>query len=227
AALCLAGCGPKKVAVDPGIAARATLERADANLRAGCFDCLSEALRQYESARNVAVVAEAATRGAVRASILLALRERELGTTDSGYVERARQLASASAAVQTETGPLIEIVDVMPWRVGVGRPGRPDTSLTVYLNRQERTETLRGLAGRDEVSAYVWIDYACASGAGVSLGEGGIRAPVSAFTTIPLIEFALITCRSSGGARRPPQGIDAVPAAAARSQEIPVFNRLA
>jgi tetratricopeptide (TPR) repeat protein len=222
----LVACGPKKVAVDPGIAARATLERADANLRAGCFDCLSEALRQYESARNVAVVSEAATRGAVRASILLALRERELGTTDSGYVERARQLASTSPAIQTEAGPLIEIVDVMPWRVGIARPGQPDTSLTVYLNRQERTETLRGLAGRDEVSAYVWIDYACASGAGVSLGDGGIRAPVSAFTAIPLIEFALITCRSSGGTGRPQQGIDDVLAAEPRFKEIAFFKGL-
>jgi len=35
-----AACGPKKVAVDPAIAGRAALAAADANLRAGCFDCL-------------------------------------------------------------------------------------------------------------------------------------------------------------------------------------------
>jgi len=37
----LAACGPKTVAVDPAIAGRATLEEADANLRAGCFECLA------------------------------------------------------------------------------------------------------------------------------------------------------------------------------------------
>jgi len=86
-------CGPKKVVVDPSIAARAALEQADANLRAGCFDCLADALKQYESVRNVAAVADTATRGAVRAAALLAMRERELGTTDNGYLERARALA--------------------------------------------------------------------------------------------------------------------------------------
>ena len=35
----LAACGPKKIAtVDPAIAARETLEKANANVRAGCFD---------------------------------------------------------------------------------------------------------------------------------------------------------------------------------------------
>ena len=47
----LAACGPQKVAVDPAIAGRATIEQADANFRAGCFDCLAEALKQYESVR--------------------------------------------------------------------------------------------------------------------------------------------------------------------------------
>ena len=54
-AFCLAACGPKKVVVDPAIAGRATLAQADANLRAGCFDCLVEALKQYESVRAIPV----------------------------------------------------------------------------------------------------------------------------------------------------------------------------
>src|SRR3954470_5436870 len=91
----LAACGPQKVVIDPAIAARATLEKADTNLRAGCFDCLTEALQQYESARTISAVSGAAATGAFRATALLALRERELGTTDSGYLERSRELLAA------------------------------------------------------------------------------------------------------------------------------------
>jgi tetratricopeptide (TPR) repeat protein len=221
-----AACAPKKVAVDPSIAARATVEQADKNLRAGCFDCLAEALRQYESARNVPALSDAATRGAVRASILLALRERELGTTDSGYVERAKQLASSSPAIQADMASALDIAEIMPWRAGAGRSGQPDSPLTIFTNRQQRTETLRALAGRDELSAYVWIDYACASGVGLSLGDGEMRAPVAAFTSLPLIEFALITCRTSGGTGRPQQGIDDVLAEEPRYKEIAFFKGL-
>src|SRR5207244_1801956 len=121
-----------KVAVDPAITARATLEEADANLRAGCFDCLAEAFKQYESVRNVPPVAEVATRGAVQASALLALRERELGTTDSGYLDRARQLASTSAPIQTEVAPLLDVIEAVPWRGGVGSSSRPGIALAAY-----------------------------------------------------------------------------------------------
>lgn len=225
---CAAACGPKKVAVDPSIAARAALEQADANLRAGCFDCLAEALTQYESIRTIPAISDAATRGAVRALILLALRERELGTTDSGYAERARQVASSSAAIQAEMASALEMAEIMPWRAGAGRSGQPDspTPATIFTNRQQRTEALRAVAGRDEVSAYVWIDYACASGVGLTLPEGEMRAPVAAFTSVPLIEFALITCRTSGGTGRPQQGIDDVLAEEPRYKEIAFFKGL-
>src|SRR5215831_20427657 len=102
AAVLVAACGPKKVAVDPAIAGRVTLAQADANFRAGCFDCLAEALKQYESVRAIPVLADLANTGALRAAGLLAFRERELGTTDSGYLDRARQVAAASPALQSQ-----------------------------------------------------------------------------------------------------------------------------
>jgi len=218
-------CGPKKVAVDPAIAARATLEQADANLRAGCFDCLADALKQYESVRTVPVVADAATKGAIRAAALLAMRERELGTTDSGYLERARDLASASPIIKADVAPLLDIVELLPWRAGAGRSGQPDSSLGVFTNRGERTETVRALAGRDELSAYVWISYACASGAALSMRNGELRAPVAAFVQVPLIAFRLLTCQSSGGTGGP-QRLEDIAAAEPRFKEIAFFSGL-
>jgi tetratricopeptide (TPR) repeat protein len=197
--VCLAAaCSPKKIVVDPAIAGRATLARADANLRAGCFDCLVEALKQYESARPIPALAAQATTGAVRAAALLALRERELGTTDSSYLEKARELASTAPAILAEAAPLLDVVDIFPWRAGAGRSGRPDSALTIFSNREQRLDGLRGLAARDEWSAYVWIAYACESGAGRTMGNPEMRAAIGVFADVPLLKFRLAICATSG-----------------------------
>ena len=192
AVLCVAAaCAPKKVAVDPSIAARATLEEADANLRVGCFDCLADALKQYESVRKVPAVAEIATRGATYASALLAMRERELGTTDSGYLEHARELASTSPALQTEVTALLDVADALPWRGGAARSSRPGLALTAYQDRERRIAELRTTATRDVFSAYVWLAYACESGALRTISRPELNAAIPQFADAPLFAYAL------------------------------------
>jgi len=189
------GCAPRRIPPpfpDPSIAARVTLAQADALVRAGCFDCLANALEQYESVRSVPGVGVRATAGAVRASALLALRERELGTTDSGYLERARELASADP----DLVPLFDIIAIMPWRAGGGRSGAPDSPLTIFQNWDQRVEALRPVAGRDELSAYVWLAYLCeTSPARVDKRE--LIAPVDAdhpMSDLPLLAFRQAAC---------------------------------
>src|SRR5215467_183242 len=221
--VCLAdlaiSCAPKKVVVDPAIAGRTVLAQADANLRAGCFDCLVEALKQYEATRAIPALAAQATTGAVRAAALLALRERELGTTDSGYLEKARELAATMPAVQRDVAPLFEVIDIFPWRGGAGRSGRPDASLSIFANREQRIDGLRGIAGRDELSAYVWIAYACGSGAGLLMGTAEMKAPIGAWADVPLLAFRLAICSTSGLA-----AIDAVVAEEPRYKEAAFFR---
>jgi tetratricopeptide (TPR) repeat protein len=194
----IGACSPKKVAIDPAIAGRATLVQADANLRAGCFDCLVEALKQYESARAIPVLATSATTGAARAAALLALRERELGTTDSGYLEKARESASTSPALAAEAAPLFDVIETYPWRAGAGRSGRPDSPLDIFVNRERRIEELRVIAARDELSAYVWIAYACESGAARTMGNPEMRAAIGMWADLPLLKFRLAICPTSG-----------------------------
>ncbi len=215
------GCGPKKVAIDPATAGRATLSQAEANLHAGCFDCLVEALRQYESVRAIPALGAEATTGAVRAAALLALRERELGTTDSSYLEKAQELAASAPATQQEVAPLLEVIDIFPWRAGAGRSGRPDSGLNIFANREQRIERLRPLATRDELSAYVWIAYACASGAGLTMGNAEMKAPIGTWADLPLLAFRLAMCSTSSIS-----AIDAVAVAEPRYKEAPFFNGL-
>src|SRR5882672_2676849 len=187
----LVACGPQKVVIDPAIAARATLAQADANLHAGCFDCLVEALKQYESVRPVLAVADLAALGAARASTILALREREMGTTDSGYLDHARQIAASNAMVRQDVLPLIDVVDVLPWRGGLGTPGQPERVNSVYQNRAQRIENLRPGAAHDELSAYLYAAYACESGAAFAMANGELRASLGPQADYPLLAFRL------------------------------------
>ena len=196
----LAGCGPQKIATpDPAIAARETLAKADASLRAGCFDCLVDALKQYESVRTVSAVSGAAASGAVRASALLAMRERELGTTDNGYLEHARELLGAVPEMSADAGPLLQVIGMVPWRAGAGRLGAIDSiGSGLYTNRDQRMETLRATATRDEFFAYMFIAYACESGAGLRLGNNELRAAVGPMIDAPLVAYRLAICPASG-----------------------------
>ena len=182
--------------LDPSIAARVTLGAADALVRAGCFDCLADALKRYESVRGVPATGGLATTGAVRASALLALRERELGTTDSGYLEKARELAAGDAVIRQDVTPLLDLIAIMPWRAGTGRSGAPDQPLTIYQNRTQRIEMLRPLASRDELFAYVWLAYACETSSGRS-EKNELVTPIDAMrpmSDVPLLMFKQAIC---------------------------------
>jgi hypothetical protein len=219
-----AACAPKRPApADPAIAAHVTLADADALVRVGCFDCLTRALQQYESIRAVPAVGAAATAGAVRAAGLLALRERELGTTDSGYLEKARALAAGSDSLRQEVAPLLDVIDIMIWRAGAGRTGAADQPLTLYQNRAARTEILRPLAARDELSAYVWLAYACET----SSGRTDIRdlvAPVDevrSMSDLPLLVFRQAICLGVDA-----RAVDALFAREPRFAELAYFRGL-
>lgn len=192
-----AACTPKRPAPqDPSIAARATLAEADALVRAGCFDCLTRALQHYESVRAVAAVGAVATAGAVRTAGLLALRERELGTTDSGYLEKAGELAAGDDSLRRDVTPLLDVIGSMLWRAGAGHGGAPDQPLTIYQNRTARLDMLRPLAGRDELSAYVWLAYACETSSGRT-EMSDLVAPVDAvrsMSDLPLLAFRQAIC---------------------------------
>ena len=65
---------PKKPVVAPGPSPAERLAAADALVRAGCYDCLASAYREYDALRQIPAAADQATAGAIRTSALLALR---------------------------------------------------------------------------------------------------------------------------------------------------------
>ena len=164
-ALCcaFAGCSsPKK----PAAKIPERLTNADALVRAGCYDCLVAAFREYTTLRAYPSATEAATAGAVRSAALLAARERELGTEDSGYLQRAHELVATNDTLYQQTlVPLLEIADTLLTRGG-GRQVSDEIELarmqTANRNREVWSERLRAHADEDPLHAYLWLAFNCA-----------------------------------------------------------------
>ena len=96
-ALCLGGCVVPVAKVEAPLASPAKeLAEADTLVRAGCFDCLRDGFVKYEGVRTKngmpADAVERATSGSIQTAGLLAVRQRELGMVDDGYLQIARNL---------------------------------------------------------------------------------------------------------------------------------------
>jgi tetratricopeptide (TPR) repeat protein len=203
-ACALPGCSsPKRPAApDPHIPERLT--SADALVRAGCYDCLTAAFREYTTLRAYPAAAEAATAGAVRSAALLAARERELGTEDSGYLRRAQELvATTDTPYQQTLVPLLEIADTLLTRGG-GRQVTDDVELarmqTANRNREAWTDRLRARADEDPLTAYLWLAFNCAYVPAVrqNVEEWVNQLPV--WRETPLVRFKGATCGAFNGA---------------------------
>src|SRR5580765_4154098 len=110
----VAACAPKKpVAPGPDLRAKERLVAADRNLLAGCYDCLIEAFGEYDALRQIPTTADAGAAGAVRSAALIALRERELGMSDGGYLAKARAVLLATPNVPTWLARIVDIVDAV------------------------------------------------------------------------------------------------------------------
>jgi len=192
----------KPAAPDPHIPERLT--NADALVRAGCYDCLTAAFREYTTLRAYPAATEAATSGAVRSAALLAARERELGTEDGGYLQRAHELVATNDTPYQQTlVPLLEIADTLLTRGG-GRQVADEIELarmqTANRNREVWTDRLRTHADEDPLNAYLWLAFNCTYVPAVrqNIDEWMNQLPV--WRDSPLVRFKTATCGAFNGA---------------------------
>jgi tetratricopeptide (TPR) repeat protein len=186
----------KPAAPDPHIPERLT--NADALVRAGCYDCLVAAYREYTTLRAYPAATEAATAGAVRSAALLAARERELGTEDSGYLQRAHELvATNDTAYQQTLVPLLEITDTLLTR-GMVRQVGDDVELarmqTANRNREAWLERLRAHADEDPLNAYLWLAFNCTYVPAVQQNIREWLGQLPVWRETALIRFKAATC---------------------------------
>ena len=91
-AMALTGCAAR----GPSPQVVAELGKASALVREGCYTCLKEAQVIFERLSAPSRLAPGAAQGAFEATLLIAMREKELGLPADASLERARQHASKS-----------------------------------------------------------------------------------------------------------------------------------
>jgi tetratricopeptide (TPR) repeat protein len=191
---------PPKIAVASGPTASERLAAADGLVRSGCFDCLAAALRDYEALRSIPAVGAAASAGAARSAALLAMRERELGTEDSGYLARAREAAAITPAIQPSIDLLLDIADTLPVRGGA-RQVTDDVELarmqTAYKNKDAWLELLRAHADEDPLTAYLWLGFNCAYVPTLQQALEQWLTAIPLWRGSPLVAFKAATCGSN------------------------------
>lgn len=201
-ALCLGGCAVPAAKVAAPLASPAKeLAEADALVRAGCFDCLRDGFVKYEGVRTTngmpADAVERATAGSIQTAGLLAVRQRELGMVDDGYLQIARNLLPE----QSSLSRVLDIIEVLPTGTAgsAGRPATGDAQLARVQNFSKNwsawRQTLRDMAGRDALTASVWMSVACGSPDARALGIEELMAPIpAALRETPLLAFRKAAC---------------------------------
>ncbi|HKB13124.1 MAG TPA: hypothetical protein VKD69_20815, partial [Vicinamibacterales bacterium] len=176
------------------------LASADALVRAGCLECLIDAYGQYDLLRAFPYAKDAATLGAIRAAGLIARRQRELGMTDEGYLERARTLAATTDNAPAWQSTLLDVLDVLP-ATGGGLTRTPTSELDLdrqrrlRVNQQAWAARLREAAGTDELAAYTWLSFACGQTEMRDLTVEQLFEPVAPLNDTPLVALKRATCR--------------------------------
>jgi tetratricopeptide (TPR) repeat protein len=202
-AVCVAGCGSTPITAVP-VDASGRLAAANALIAEGCFDCLTEALGQFEQIAHVPnltpAASTAAAAGVVRSATLLNLRERELGMLDEGELRKVRETL---ASHQDIAGALAETVDILAsvaWRIpeasGMSDDERFRAARAARDTRDVWTAALKAHAGEDAFAAYAWLAFACSSETPRSRPEEvrALYAPIEPQAGTALVQFKRAIC---------------------------------
>lgn len=191
---CTTGLDRRPVAAPPSTAA--PREVAERLVRAGCLDCLLEAVEAYERQRAQGPAGAELTLNLVRAHVLIAVRERELGLDDGGHLSRARELIATHTNLPGSMQQLMQVADLLPSQVD----GASLDDATLSRRRTARTERdayvafLATVADEDVLSAYLWLSFNCAYSAP---DREKLRAWMEAVPTwreTPLLVYRAASC---------------------------------
>jgi tetratricopeptide (TPR) repeat protein len=199
--LALTGCrSARPPAVVPDAVTPARLAGADRLVRSGCLDCLIAAYGEYDLLRAVPSARDAAAAGMIRAAALIALRQREIGYVDEGYLQRARLLASATAGVAGPVALMLDVIDALP-AAGSGSARTPtsdvdlDRMRRLRINQEAWRARLLELAPTDELTAYTYLAFACENTPPQSQTIAQIVAPIGTLGETTLLTFKRGICR--------------------------------
>src|SRR5829696_7708852 len=179
------------------------LARAGDLLRTGCFECLEEALAEYEAVSAVPNLrpadGDAAVDGAIRAALLLEVRERELGMADDGYLQRARELIGTRPDRAAAFTPHLYSVESLPRRdarfLGPTGPDGLRRMQELRANFPALVEERRLGADADPLAAYLWLAFYCThSDSRDDRSLTTLLAPLVRMREAPIVDYRAATC---------------------------------
>ena len=198
---------PKVVAAPSGPTPTERLAAADDLVRVGCLDCLIDAFREYDAIRTMTLapprpgvpavpVADAAAAGAVRAAAMIALRERELGMIDEGYLDRTRAIVTGNAALQGTYGQVLDIIDTGSKRMkSVNDPGAVERGRTLIANRAAWVTFLKSHADDDALFADTWVWFSCSQSTDRAAKNYDVMlTPLVRFKAAPIALYQAAVC---------------------------------
>jgi tetratricopeptide (TPR) repeat protein len=163
----------------------------DALIRRGCYLCLEQAYEKAQS-QGMRVLA-------FEAAMLLTLRSKELGLPSELWLERARALAGADAALS----PYLDMVDVIP-------PDRLSENREALFDIRRRSRArgsletwraqLRDGPGSDAFRGYLDVSLVCVFGT-LKETPDSFSGTVDPSTLTPLFQYALGACDAAHRAR--------------------------
>jgi tetratricopeptide (TPR) repeat protein len=203
AAVLAVGCAKRPLTPPPAPNVTARLDKADGLLVTGCFDCLDEALSEYDAVRLVPNLlpadANRAQVGAIRAALLLELRQRELGMANDGYLDRAKQLIGTDAVLGAQFAPHLYTIESIPWRAGrFNTPTDSDELRRMQELRKNFTALLderRAAADADPLSAYAWLAFYCTHTSRLDdRSPATLRAPLLTLREASIVDYRAANC---------------------------------
>ena len=199
-----AGCAKSRLPAPPAAPdVSGRLAQAGALMRTGCFDCLEEALAEYEAVRDVPNLRpgdfDAATDGAIRSALLLELRQRELGMADDGYLQRARNLIETRPDRAAAFAPHLYTVESIPRRdarfAAAADPEGLRRTQELRAKFPALVEERRAAADADPLAAYAWLAFYCThSGSRDDRSLETLLGPLPQLRDTPIVRYRVATC---------------------------------
>jgi tetratricopeptide (TPR) repeat protein len=181
-----AGCAPK----GPSPQMVAEVARADSLLRQGCYTCLKEALAIYDKNAAARVPVPGAREGQFNASLLIAIREKELSVPGDQSMTLARKLVQPSRQAVLDAAELIigdtTGLDPEQRAQATGRtrpPLEPDNP---------KRRALDAAPENDVTAKYVALSIDCEQQKLIESVD--VKALTAAYASSPLMQFRLSTC---------------------------------
>jgi tetratricopeptide (TPR) repeat protein len=167
------------------------IARADALMFAGCYSCLETSLEIFEGAA-ARTLDGALRRRAFDAAVLLAIRDRELGTRERDHLPRAVALGQGVPGPRTEL--LLEIARAVPWPPFASSAAEVDARLAPTPMSEAAGAWLARLTGfgpGDLTARYVALDVECRQARRVPAADE-VHTPAPADP--PVLQFKRATC---------------------------------